>query len=208
MTNSYIQTMLGEHEEILMASRQHWLVLMRSILLEIMLILTIFALVTILVPFLPQAVLANGLVILPIFGMFRDVLLWWNRQYIVTSQRALQIAGIFQKGAIDTEFAKIIEIKLEQTTLGRLFDYGNLEILTTAELGAILFQHVDEPVRFKTTIYTAKERLKEAQPALEEPGIRPNEIPGLIAQLDQLRLKGILSEEEFQQKKQELLERV
>ena len=92
---------------------------------------------------------------------------------------------------------------MSQSFLGRLFDYGNVEILTASELGVNQFQRIGDPVHFKTAMLNAKEKL-----GFEENAHYANpadDIPTLIAKLDELRVQGIVSEEEFQTKKGELL---
>lgn len=87
-----------------------------------------------------------------------------------------------------------------QSFLGRLFDYGNIQVLTASELGVDQFRRIADPVKFKTATLNAKERL-----GFEETGVRvqaEEDIPSLIARLDDLRKEGILSEAESQQKKQ------
>ena len=89
--------------------------------------------------------------------------------------------------------------------MGRIFDYGNIEILTASELGVNKFNFVGRPIRFKTAMLNAKESLEhgDSKPA-DAPAVSP---VGLIAQLDHLRQQGVLTEAEFQQKKAELLAR-
>jgi hypothetical protein len=87
--------------------------------------------------------------------------------------------------------------------LGRFFGYGDIEILTASELGVNLFHQIAEPVEFKTAMLNAKEKL-----GFDEMGTRPHDeedIPSLIEKLDGLRKLGIVTEEEFQKKKKELL---
>lgn len=58
-------------------------------------------------------------------------------------------------------------------------------------------------MKFKTAMLNAKEKL-----GFDEDGVdrkREEDIPSMIAKLDELRKKGIVSEEEFQKKKAELL---
>ncbi|GAG64917.1 unnamed protein product [marine sediment metagenome] len=99
---------------------------------------------------------------------------------------------------------KVTDVKMEQSAMGRLFDYGDIEILTASELGANLFRRIDEPIHFKTAMLNAKERIEQGEEAF-----KPDEgLPGLIASLDQLHQMGILSDEEFSLKKADLLARI
>ncbi len=135
--------------------------------------------------------------------MFRDYLIWANRKFIVTTRRVIQIAGVFSKNVTDSSLDKVNDVKMEQSFLGRLLDYGDIEILTASELGANLFRRLGRPIRFKTAMLNAKENMEKGQASGGKR--RGTDVPGLIAQLDELRQQGVLTEEEFQKKKAELL---
>ncbi len=203
MANNYIQEMLSEHERILLVTRKHGFVLFGNILLEIVLIAAIIIGVILLTPFYPQVTFGYFLVLVPLVGMVRDILVWSNRQFIVTNRRVVQVSGVFSKEVLDTSLEKVNDVKMTQSFLGRLFDYGDIQILTASELGVDQFRNIGDPVKFKTTMLNAKERL-----SFDDVGVRAQaeeDIPSLIAGLDDLRQKGIITEEEFQQKKRELL---
>jgi uncharacterized membrane protein YdbT with pleckstrin-like domain len=207
----YIESLLGEREKIILTARQHWFILLSVIAFEIVIILIIIALTIIAGTYLPEFALFIGaagtiLLLLPLATMSRDILDWMNRQYIVSNRRVIQISGILNKNVTDSSLEKVTDVKMEQSAFGRLFDYGDIEILTASEFGANLFRRIEEPIRFKTAMLDAKESLTQGE---GEGGAGfGDEIFRLIASLDQLRGMGILSEEEFTQKKNELLSRM
>ena len=114
---------------------------------------------------------------------------------------------MFSKDVVDSSLEKVNDVKLSQSFWGRLFDYGDIEILTASEVGANVFRIIGESIKFKTAMLNAKERL-----GFDELGTQSvqavNDIPFMIASLDDLRKKGIISEVEFQQKKTELLSKM
>jgi hypothetical protein len=116
----------------------------------------------------------------------------------------MQISGVLNKSVMDSSLEKVNDVAMEQSAFGRMFDYGDIEILTASELGANLFQRIENPIAFKTCMLNAKERLERGE--VDE--MPSGDIPALIARLDQLRRQGILSEEEFQKKKGELLAKI
>ncbi|MCI0395908.1 MAG: PH domain-containing protein [Chloroflexi bacterium] len=209
MVNSYVKNMLGNEEKILFMTHPHWLLLLRNILIELFLVAVIVAAVTIATAFLPLAAFFYILLLVPLAGMVRDFLIWWNRQFIVTNRRVIQISGVFNKSVTDSSLEKVNDVKMDQSSLGRLFDYGNVEILTASELGVNLFERIGRPIRFKTAMLNAKEQLEHGAPAPAAGApAGPADIPAMIAQLDQLRQKGVLTDAEFQQKKAELLSKL
>lgn len=203
MATNYLEGMLGDNEQILLQTHQHWFVLFGKIFLEILLILLIIAASLVLQPFYPFAIYGLILVLVPLIGMLGDILTWRNKAYIVTNRRVIQISGVLNKDVVDSSLEKVNDVKMSQSFFGRMFDYGDIEILTASELGINLFHEIAGPVQFKTAMLNAKEKMGydelggDARPAAD--------IPTMIEKLDILRKRGILSEEEFQRKKAELL---
>ncbi len=209
MAKDYLEEMLGKNERILLRARKHWFILFGNIALEIILIIALIVSVIVLAAMtaFPMVTLGLILVLVPLIGMVRDFLIWYNRQYIVTNRRVIQTAGVFSKDVVDSSLEKVNDVKMSQTFFGRLFDYGDIEILTASEVGANVFRSIGDPVKFKTAMLNAKEQLG-FDDEMGNPGSGANDIPSLIAALDNLRTRGILSEEEFQQKKAELLSKL
>lgn len=206
MAKTYVDELMSENERILLVARQHGFVLFSNILLEILLSVLIIVgltLAQILLPGVPVIPVGYILVLVPVIGMIRDILVWSNRQYIITNRRVIQVTGVLSKEVLDTSLEKLTDVKMNQSFFGRLFNYGDIEILTASELGVNLFQRIGDPVGFKTAMLDAKEELGFGEVPMQS---RVEEdIPTLIAQLDDLRKRGIISEAEFQQKKAELL---
>jgi uncharacterized membrane protein YdbT with pleckstrin-like domain len=194
---------MGQKERMLLVTRQHWFVLFSTIFLEIILTLVLVAAVIAATVFYPIAAFGFILVLVPIIGMIRDILIWYNRQYIVTNRRVMQVSGVINKNVVDSSLEKVNDVKMSQSFFGRLFDYGDIEILTASELGVNLFKRIGDPVRFKTAMLNAKEKLGFDEDQLHVQ--QSDDIPSLIARLDELRKQGIVTEEEFQKKKAELL---
>ena len=194
MTASYLKNLLGENEHIIFVTRQHWLVLLGQILAKSVLALGLVILITLIWRiWLPHALvpLAYLLLILPLLGLLRNVIIWTSRQYIVTDWRVLQISGVFSKEVTDSSLEKVNDVKLEQSLGGRLLDYGDLEILTASELGVNRFTCVGQPIRLKTAMLNVKERLEHGQAGS---GQRSKvDIAGPIEQLDNLRGQGLLT---------------
>lgn len=205
MAKTYLENLLGENEKILLSTRQHWFILASMIFFEVSVILLVFTGTIVGVFSAPEygswIGLAGGILLLiPIISMAHDILVWSHHQYIVTNWRVIQISGIFNKSIIDSSLEKVNDVKMVQSFFGRMFGYGDVEILTASELGVNQFKRIEDPVHFKTAMLNAKEALERRDKV-----VLVNDIPGAITQLDGLRQQGIISEEEFKQKKAELL---
>ena len=204
MAKNYIQNMLGENERILLITRQHGFVLFSSIFSEIVVTLIVIAGISALTAMVnPLAGFGFLLLLIPLAIMLRDILAWNNHQYIVTNRRVIQSSGIFNKDVVDSSLEKVNDVKMTQTFFGRLFDYGDVEILTASEAGDNLFKRIGDPIKFKTAMLNAKEKL--GYEGTSSHAQHTESIPAQIAELDELRKQGIVTDAEFQAKKKELL---
>lgn len=222
MAGHYLESLLGERENVILATRHHWFVLASSIVLEGFLVLVIFILTIVgsiyvynQAPAWWWIILLIGFVILiiPIITGTRDILNWSNHQFIITNRRVMQISGIFNKSVIDSSLEKVNDIKMEQSAMGRMFGYGDIEILTASELGVNLFKKIDNPIKFKSALINAKAYLEQPpEETKEAKEIKVEEtkldIPDMINRLADLRARGVITEVEFQQKKSELLSKI
>lgn len=216
MIDSYVQSILGERETVIFITRKHWSLLLFSLLAEIIIVIVIIAAVTLVNFFFPPYKTYISwlavLVILPLVSGVRDYMKWSSTQYIVTNHRVIQTAGIFNKSITDSSLEKVNDVKMYQSFVGRIFDFGDIQILTASEAGVNLFKNIGAPIDFKTAMLNAKERMnmgRDTDDFMARPKItNRSQVPDLIEELDQLRQKGILTDEEFQRKKMELLSKM
>ncbi len=203
MAKNYLEGLLGENEQIILETHQHWFVLFGKIFLEILLIAVLIGGSLVAAAFNPAFIYGLILVVVPLIGLLNDVMVWRNKAYIVTNRRVIQISGVFSKDVVDSSLEKVNDVKMSQSFFGRMFGFGDIEILTASELGVNLFHEIADPVGFKTAMLNAKERMGFDEMGMAAHAIE--DIPSMIEKLDLLRKRGILSEAEFQKKKAELL---
>ena len=94
--------------------------------------------------------------VLVLISAFLDYLRWNNEQYIVTDQRVIQIRGVLNKEVIDSSLDKINDVELRQSWLGRIFNYGTIEILTASDVGINEMRRIAQPLEFKRAMLDAK----------------------------------------------------
>lgn len=229
---AYIDDLLGRGEQILYVGRQHVFVLVSHILTELTLIAILVAagvasnrafgnetapvigglsasnLILLICTVISVMVLISG---------FFDYLRWNNEQYVITDRRVIQIRGIFNKTVIDSSLEKINDVGLRQSILGRLFNFGSIEILTASgDEGVNVMDRIEAPLEFKRVMLEAKHNHDHGYgyldpqfyqpPAAAAPA--PGEIQRTLEELAALRDRGILSSAEFEAKKRELLSRI
>lgn len=214
----YIESLLGREERILFETRQHLTVVIRQLFLYgVLSLIIILAALLLMRGTGDRRWLLLLLALVPVGGKFIvDFLNWWNREYFVTNRRVIKTEGVFNKHVADSSLEKVNDVVLSQTALGRLLNYGDVQIITGSDIGVNQFKRIASPVAFKTAMLNAKEGLSDldnfnrsARSLLaSEERPRVSDIPALISSLADLRDRGIISNDEFERKKQQLLERL
>ena len=143
--------------------------------------------------------------------------LWWlNKYYIVSNFRVMKVEGILNKSHRDASLDKVNDLILTAPLIGRILGYGHLTVMTANEQ-SITYHFIKHPVRFKKTLTAWKEHAERYHlgPPREGDGAQARrwaeEAPDPIAQIErlgQLVKRGLISQEEFDAKKKELLAQI
>ncbi len=212
----YVESLLGKNEQILWRARQHWIVLIANFVINLFIVAAILLLYALpgivggpvgstLLGIRPYFLLA---LLIPIGWFGWEWLQWWAEEYLITTHRVVLTEGIINKHTKDSSLEKINDIVLNQSVLGRLLSYGDLEIITGSDIGANFLRRLAQPVVFKKTLLDQKAKLSDADdfPKVKKPAAGAEEDPlKKIAQLDDLRKSGAISDAEYQQAKAKLL---
>ncbi len=214
----YLEGLMGGKEKIVLKERQHWLVIAPKLVLwavVALVILLVTGVLSVATPLDGLALVLLLVLVIPFWRIMVDLLNWWNEQYVITNRRVIQLEGIINKHSIDSSLEKVNDVVLEQSAVGRMLNYGDVQILTASEFGVNLFRRIAHPVRFKTEMLDQKEALGDldvfegrARRVLSEEAPSAGDIPELIAELDELRKRGTITDEEFEEKKKALLEKL
>lgn len=208
----YVEKLLGANEQVVLVTRQHWSVLVKDALVNLFIAVIAVGIAMITWSLAqPWGLLGALLLLIPAARFVLQFVHWVNREFIVTNRRVIQIEGVINKNVIDSSLEKVNDVRMSQSVLGRFFNYGDLEILTASELGINAFRRINDPIRFKTAMLNQKEKLGFDEIPSGESGAKPPaaaDVPALIAGLSALRSQGMITEEEYQKKKAELLARM
>jgi len=159
----------------------------------------------------PPLLFALVLLLLPVVRFVVVLVKWWNEQYMITNRRVIQTEGMINKHVVDSSLDKVNDVVLTQSVWGRLLNYGDLEILTASEIGVNRLQRMSDPVGFKTAMMDQRAGVAIPEGAEDAGAAHPltaADVPQIIAQLEELRKQGIITQAEFEQKKQALLEKI
>ncbi|HJS47309.1 MAG TPA: PH domain-containing protein [Gemmatimonadales bacterium] len=183
---SYARKLLARGEEIVLDARQHWFIVIgRSWWAIILAILALAVLMFAASP--PEEGLDGpveiGALIALIIGLGRIgwvIWDWRNTEFLVTTQRIVRAEGILNKRMAATSLEKVNDAVLTQSLFGRIFGFGDLDILSAAEeIGGIEdFPMVTDPVDFKVAMLNQKQAIE--RPDLAPPAYQRQPAPELV----------------------------
>lgn len=237
---AYLDDLLAHGERIRYSGRQHAFVLVSNILTELFLIGVLTAAGIVSRVAFAERTLAGQPVgslvlivcvvisILVLISAVLDYFRWNNEQYVITDHRVIQVRGIVSKTVSDSSLEKINDVVLNQSWLGRMFDFGDIEIVTGSDIGVNMMHKLAHPLEFKRTMMEAKQHYSRGFGYLDQqsiaayvgpdeggdsaepgqPNTAPRSIEETLRSLANLRDLGLLSAEEFEAKKRELLSRI
>ena len=234
----YADNLLADGERAILRTRQHWLATIfdgRTAWAIFIASVVLFFLSGSVAQEIPQRVfqwIALGLLVISLFWLLQIYASWYAEDYMVTNRRVLKVEGVFRKRSADSSLEKINDAVLEQSVLGRMLGYGDLEILTAAETSVDKYRMLAGAPQFKKTMLDEKHSLEEeflrvpapplraapvmaagpagSPPPAEQPkpGMSSTEITKALGELADLRDRGAISSEDYEAKKSDLLGRI
>lgn len=217
---AFPRKLLVPNEEIVLELNPHWWYLAPQVAaLAGSLILGILALVL----NWPTALRAVvGLLILASLGWFIPRFLKWRTtNFLVTTERCIYRSGLVSHHGIEIPLERINTVFYKQGIFERLINSGDIAIESGGETGRQEFSDIRHPERVQHAIYSQKElnenRMYDrigAEAAAQ--GVRhaashaqaQQSIPDQIERLADLRDQGLISDEEYERKRQDLLDRM
>lgn len=205
---SYIGKLLGKDELILLQTRRHIFVLLGQFFKELLVLAVLIAGWIVIrglgnPKFLWFEIALAAIAVVVLISLFIDWLRWNNEAFFVTNRRVIHSSGVLNKKVLDSSLSKINDVIMEQSFLGRIFDYGSIKILTATEEVINRVDKISRPMEFKKAMMGAKAELEPIYTAVSStsPSL-------LLEELAQLKAKNLISEEEYNEKRKEIIKRM
>lgn len=157
----YADGLLATGERIVHREKQHWFVFIWGARYPILAIIAAAVLLLLknnlqqpwqdLFNYAAIALFVGALAVL-----FWTILQYLNLEYVLTDRRVIEVSGVLNKRSTDSSLEKINDAVLTQSIFGRIFGFGDLDILTASESGISRLRMLVEPVKFKRAMLDAK----------------------------------------------------
>ena len=130
-------------------------------------------------------------------------------EFVVTNRRVVKKIGIFAREAEHAPIEKIQDVTIDQGVTARLLGYGTVALETASERGRIVFPDISRPDAFRNAIWgqsIAPAAVPGATPASpQSPAVPSPSAAQRLAELEDLRTRGLLSTEEYARKREEIV---
>jgi uncharacterized membrane protein YdbT with pleckstrin-like domain len=123
---------------------------------------------------------------------------WRFTEFVLTNERIIHRSGVVAKVSKEIPLERVNDVTVTQSVLDRMFRAGTITLESAGEHGQADFDEIRHPVEVQKRIYEAA----EARKGMSRPGGVADELEKLAA----LRDRGVLSEQEFQERKRLLLQ--
>jgi uncharacterized membrane protein YdbT with pleckstrin-like domain len=144
---------------------------------------------------------------------------WVTTNFVITTDRLIYRHGVLAKHGIEIPLERVNTVFFRQSLFERLVGAGDLVIESAGEMGRQRFSNVRSPSAVQNEIYRQIEanenrkfdRVGRSAAAGSATVARHDDGPSIASQireLDELRKQGLLTEDEFARKKQQLLDRM
>jgi membrane protein YdbS with pleckstrin-like domain len=223
-------------EEVVFETTKHWFAPIRASLIAILIILGALVLRW-LAPTGDglfgsignlMDLIAIGLLLFAILWIVYNIAEFLSAHFGVTNMRVLRYEGLLRRRSSETLLPTLTDVRLDEPALGRMLGFGNLKILTASgAAGEDNFMTVAKAKELRTAIQEQKAsaltggatpaasavgattapapRSATAAPA---PAPATSDTASALAALDSLKTQGLITEQEYQAKRSEILGRI
>jgi uncharacterized membrane protein YdbT with pleckstrin-like domain len=147
---------------------------------------------------------------------------WRTTNFVVTTDRLIYRSGLISKSGVEIPLEKINTVFFHQGVFERMIGAGDLTIESASERGTQRFTDIRKPSAVQNEIYHQMEeneqkaadrigaKVAQATQATQATGGSQSgpSVAEQIEQLDGLRQKGLITDQEYADKKAELLQRM
>lgn len=179
----------------------------------------------------PLRVLAGAFLVVALVAFLARLIVWRTTLFVVTTERCIYRAGVFKKTGIEIPLDRINTVLFSQTLFERMLGAGDISIESAGESSRQNFSDIRSPIMVQNLIYQQMEENEnrkydrigaEAREAAQAAGAAhaanpapapapadpPTQVMSVAEQLHklaELHERGILTDEQFERQKAQLL---
>ena len=167
--------------------------------------------------------IAGWLVLLAVIVLVIDTIIqfaqWQTTRFAITDQRVAYQSGFFHRRGVSIPLNRVNNVNFHQNLMARMLNNGVVIIESAGETGDSVFENIPDPEHVRNVIFAQVEADEVADSKRSAADLReaiqgtsltppPPSVPSTTDRLEQLtdlRDRGLVTPEEFEVKRQEIL---
>lgn len=203
---SWPEDALTDDEEIVLSFRQHWKLLVIPIIWFIGMLIVVF----VIYQWIPGGSTVDIILTLIVLGGFawfvvRPVVSWLVTRYVLTTERLMTRTGLIAQSGIEIPLERITNVNFNQSFFERFLGAGDLLVESAGTTGQSRFANIPRPDQFASVLYNVREKRSLALQSGSSAAPVSDDAIEKLRRLKQLHEEGVLSDAEYEDKRQKLL---
>jgi len=212
---------LMPNEKMILASNPHWFYFWKQVAAAAGVIGLLLLIVAIDASWLNTILwwaVGIGMVVL-VLDLVYEFIQWKTTRFAITNERVAYQSGIFRRKGVSIPLNRVNNVNFHQSVIARVLNNGVVVIESAGETGDSVFENIPDPENVRTMIFAQVEAdeqrdsdrdaaaLAEAMKQhLPQDGAGKQSPEERLAALDALREKGLVDDDEFAAKRQQILD--
>ena len=147
---SYVERVLQPGEQVRYISSIHWILYWPGVAVALLAVAAYWFSEARLLPRAWQYT-AYALALVAVVLLVKEWLQWWITEIAVTNRRVIYKRGLIRLQTNEMNMDKVESVQVNQSILGRMFDFGTVRILGTGE-GFEALQTIAGPIKLRNSI--------------------------------------------------------
>jgi uncharacterized membrane protein YdbT with pleckstrin-like domain len=143
---------------------------------------------------------------------------WRSTHFAVTNRRVAYTTGVIRRRGVSIPLNRINNVNFEQSLLARMLDNGIVTIESAGETGDSVFENIPHPAQVRTTIFAQMEADEQSDSHRDAAAIAEalggqhgssgadSSAGARLSELAELRDQGLISDQEYQAKRRDVLD--
>ena len=154
-------------------------------------------------------ILALAVVVAVLVLVARPLIDWWVTRYVLTNERLITRTGLIAKSGVEIPLENITNVNFSQTFFERVLGAGDLLVESAGSMGQSKFANIPHPDDFASLLYKTREnRTKDLASNVGMAAAAEPDATEKLTRLKQLHSDGILTDEEYAEKRKKLVDEI
>lgn len=154
-------------------------------------------------------ILALAVVVAVLVLVARPLIDWWVTRYVLTNERLITRTGLIAKSGVEIPLENITNVNFSQSFFERVLGAGDLLVESAGSMGQSKFANIPHPDDFASLLYKTREnRTKDLASNVGMAAPAEPDATEKLGRLKQLHSDGILTDEEYAEKRKKLVDEI